>query len=175
MGLPRRAAPALAALGRRKFLQFDFTTTAINALLSLGAVPKTSASFANLQLHAYFHDRFSVLLVLISRRTTFVSAVRRGEKERDFATQDSSVLMGDCGLCSFVVVCHVDSAQILEFSPRIAPARFHAKPGKKDGLNRRDTRLPEIVRRLQRATMFRPALWEPAKQFPENSHNPMRD
>jgi hypothetical protein len=52
----------LPALRRRKILQFNYTLPAINTSLSLGTVPKTAAALANLQLHAQFHDYFSVVV-----------------------------------------------------------------------------------------------------------------
>jgi hypothetical protein len=54
------ASTALAALRRWKVLQFCFTFLAINTPNGLGAVPKTTAPLANLQMHAQFHDCFSV-------------------------------------------------------------------------------------------------------------------
>jgi hypothetical protein len=45
---------------RRKILQLYLTLPAINTPLSLGAVPKTTAPLANFQLHAHFHDCFSI-------------------------------------------------------------------------------------------------------------------
>lgn len=58
--LPRRAAPTLTALRRRKVLQPGFTSTAIHAPLSLSSIPKASASFTNFQMYAQFHDLVSI-------------------------------------------------------------------------------------------------------------------
>jgi hypothetical protein len=57
----RPSAPP-ATFRRWKISQFGFTFTAINSPLSLGPEPKATATFANLQLHAHFHDRFSAYL-----------------------------------------------------------------------------------------------------------------
>src|SRR3974390_455372 len=58
--LARRATSPLSSFWRRKFLQLYFTVFAINSPVILGPVPKATATFANLQLHAQFHDRFSI-------------------------------------------------------------------------------------------------------------------
>ena len=50
------------ALGSGKILQLFLTFAAVNTPLGLGAVPKTTAPLANFQLHAQFHDEFSVFL-----------------------------------------------------------------------------------------------------------------
>jgi hypothetical protein len=49
-----------AAFWRWKVFQPDFTFLAVNTPLGLSAVPKTTAPFANFQVHAQFHDEFSV-------------------------------------------------------------------------------------------------------------------
>ena len=44
----------------RKVPQLHLTFLAINRPLGLGTIPKATAPLANLQLHAHFHDGFSV-------------------------------------------------------------------------------------------------------------------
>ena len=56
---PWSSAP-FAAFRSWKVLQFSFTFPAVHAPLSLGAVAKTTASLANLQMHAQIHDQFSI-------------------------------------------------------------------------------------------------------------------
>src|SRR5580704_6584478 len=48
-----------SALRSRKVSQFYNTPLAINTAVVLGAVPKTTAAFANFQLHAQLHDSLS--------------------------------------------------------------------------------------------------------------------
>ena len=50
------------ALRRWKVLQFSFAPLAVDTPDGLGSVPKTSAPLANFQLHAQFHDGFSVFV-----------------------------------------------------------------------------------------------------------------
>jgi hypothetical protein len=52
-----------AAFRRWKVLEYGFTFLAVNTPLGLGAVPKTAAPLANFQVHAQFHDGFSVFLL----------------------------------------------------------------------------------------------------------------
>jgi hypothetical protein len=59
--LTGRTTAPLSALRRRKLTQFCFTVPAINTPLGLGTVPKTAAPLANFQLHAQFHDIFSIV------------------------------------------------------------------------------------------------------------------
>ena len=56
---PGSSAP-FATFWSWKVLQFSFTFSAIHTSLGLGAVPKATASLANFQMHAQFHDVFSV-------------------------------------------------------------------------------------------------------------------
>ena len=60
--LTRRTAAAFAARRGWKRSQFRRTLLAVHTLVCLSAVPKTTASFANFQLYAHFHDGFSILL-----------------------------------------------------------------------------------------------------------------
>ena len=60
MRLPGWASATLPGFRRRKVFQFYFTLLAIHTFLSMGTVPKTAAPFANFQLHAQFHDDFSI-------------------------------------------------------------------------------------------------------------------
>jgi hypothetical protein len=55
----RPSAP-LPRLRRRKVLQFRFTLLAVHSPLCLGPIPKTTASLTYFQLHAQFHQGFSV-------------------------------------------------------------------------------------------------------------------
>ncbi len=75
-------APAsFAAFRRWKFLQFDFTLPAIHAFLILGTVPKTTAPLANFQMHAQFHDCFSVF-ASSPDGLSMVLVVPRGEENQ---------------------------------------------------------------------------------------------
>jgi len=51
-----RSSARPATFRRWKLSQFRFTLLAVNTLLSLGPIPKATTPFANLQLHAHFHD-----------------------------------------------------------------------------------------------------------------------
>src|SRR5664279_4501733 len=60
--LARRAPAPLSALRRWKVLQFCLASTAIHPPVGLIPVPKTTATFANLQLHAQLHDEILRML-----------------------------------------------------------------------------------------------------------------
>ena len=54
-----RATPS-SAFGRWKVFQLCFTIPAVHIDLILGTEPKTTATFANFQMHAHFHSGFSI-------------------------------------------------------------------------------------------------------------------
>ena len=54
-----RATPS-SAFGRWKVFQLCFTIPAVHTDLVLGTEPKTTATFANFQMHAHFHSGFSI-------------------------------------------------------------------------------------------------------------------
>jgi hypothetical protein len=88
MWLPGRASTTLPGFWRRKVFQFYFTLLAINSAHSLGTVPKTTAPLANLQLHAQFHDQFSVFSS--SPAEAFLFQLFRGVKRTRQGNSDFS-------------------------------------------------------------------------------------
>ena len=58
-GFSRTRATPSSAFGRWKVFQLCFTIPAVHIDLILGTEPKTTATFANFQMHAHFHSGFS--------------------------------------------------------------------------------------------------------------------
>jgi hypothetical protein len=139
-----RASTPFTAFRSWKVFQFGLTFPAINTPLCLGAVPKTTAPFANFQLHAQFHDGFSVFSSCPAR--IFLSVVPRGE-ENQAATRDSRVLMGDYCLRS-LAFCHARSAQILEGSLWDAPCAFDGRNEAEMGMERNPPGRTNVHRRM---------------------------
>jgi hypothetical protein len=94
---PRPAPPP--AFGQWKVFQLCFTIPAVHAAVVLGAVPKTTAPFTYLQMHAQLHIRFSVKYSSARFSRSFICG---GAKRNGRSTQGSCDLSGDRSLCSLV-------------------------------------------------------------------------
>jgi hypothetical protein len=166
------ASAPLAAFRRWKVLQFCFTPKAIHAPLGLSAVPKASAPLANFQLHAQFHDCFSVFA---SAPGGFAFVLFfRGVKRTGHGSSGSLALMGDCRLCS-LVYCHPHSAQILECPHCPGPDASAERLSGEVWMTGWDTVLPAAVIGRRRGRNCGPLSLAAVKRFPTDSHKPVRD
>jgi hypothetical protein len=146
---------------------------AINANLSLVAVPKTAATLANLQLHAQFHDEFSVFqpTPVGIRFLSFFRGVKR------IATGSSGFFRPDGGLplvfprflsCSWRADPGIFSRR---FSPQ-APLQSVLGLG---GIDQADPAGPAAVHyplKGRKSARFSPSGNE---TFPKDSHKPSQD
>src|SRR6185437_9999793 len=95
----RTTAP-LPAFRGWKLLQLLFTIPAVHAAVCLGTVPKTPAPFADLQLHAQLHDRFSIDSSPAGTSLSIYGGANRTCRQPGFSTRWGSAA---CSLVYFVM------------------------------------------------------------------------
>jgi hypothetical protein len=164
-GFSRTRAPPSSAFGRWKVFQLCFTIPAVHIDLILGTEPKTTATFANFQMHAHFHSGFSM------ERTPagpFRCFARGGAKRNSWKARFLMTCLGDGSLssrfaCKYCMQCANPGKSATAqpwTAPRAAKAwddtvgcrkypTFHVRQPRMDGLTPPHTAAGEQSKLLQ--------------------------